>query len=162
MVKKRKRTVLSIKDKVDILKLTVTTSIAIVVANDCSDSSWPGLSLYHSNGKMIVSIALFLLHSKSFADKWRPNGFEHMMASNNALEWVHVCLSTRHSSCHGYEHCDCVEWPRPSIIHLTEHFAYPNEFLAAAGYRGSDNWGYTVLQKQVLNTHPQFQESNKL
>ena len=34
MVKKRKKIVLSIKDKVDILKLTETTSIAIVAADD--------------------------------------------------------------------------------------------------------------------------------
>ena len=43
-------------------------------------------SPYHSNSKTIVFISLFLLHSKSFADKRRPNRFEDMMASNNTLE----------------------------------------------------------------------------
>ena len=110
--------------------------------DDRSDSSWPWLSSYHSNGKTIVSVALFLLHSKSFTDKRRPNGFEHMMASNNTLKWVH--LSARHCSHHGYERRDCVNWPRPSIIYLTEHFTYPNEFLVAVGHRGLDNRGSTV------------------
>ena len=31
-----------------------------------------------------------------------------------------------------------------SIIHLTEHFTYPNEFLVDVGHGGSDNRGSTV------------------
>ena len=33
----------------------------------------------------------------------------------------------------------------PSIIHLSEHFTYPNEFLVLVGHRGSDKRGSTVL-----------------
>ena len=56
------------------------------------DNSWLWLLPYHSNGKTIVSVALFLLHSKSFVNKWRPNGFEHMMALkalSNEYIWAH-------------------------------------------------------------------------
>ena len=33
----------------------------------------------------------------------------------------------------------------PSIIHLSEHFTYLNEFLDAVGHKGSDNRESTVL-----------------
>ena len=33
---------------------------------------------------------------------------------------------------------------RPSIIHLSKLFTYPNKFLVAAGHRGSDKRGSTV------------------
>ena len=162
MVKKRKRTVLSIKDKVDILKLTETTQIATAAVDDRNDRSWPWLSPYHTDDKTIVSVALFLPHNKTFANKWKPNGFEHMMGSNNAFEWV--CLSARHCSHHGYERRDCVNWPCLSIIHLTEHFTYPNEFLAFAGHRDSDNQGSTVVtiteQDKIIITITR-QEQNK-
>ena len=62
------------------------------------------------------------------------------------LEWIR--LSVRHCSRHGYEHRNCINWPRLSIIHLTEHFTYPNEFLVAVGHRGLDNRGSTVFETQ--------------
>ena len=39
----------------------------------------------------------------------------------------------------------CGNWPCLSIIYLTKHFNYPNEFVVAVGHRGLNNWGSTVL-----------------
>ena len=95
---------------------------------------------------MITLADLFRRNKSAIAPEL--NGYEHMMASDNTLEWVR--LSAWHCSHHGYECRDCVNWPHPSIIHLTKHFTYPNEFLAAVGCRGLDNRGSTVLRKMTL------------
>ena len=111
-----------------------------LAADDRTDSSWPWLSPYHEQQKNIRVCCPFPASQQEFLwqteTKWIYT-----------LEWVR--LSARHCSLHGYERRDCVNWPRPSIIHLTEHFAYPNEFLVAVGHRGSDNRGSTVPTAKV-------------
>ena len=37
-----------------------------------------------------------------------------------------------------------LNWPHPSIFHLSELYTYPNEFVVAVGNRGSDKRGSTV------------------
>ena len=41
--------------------------------------------------------------------------------------------------------CAHFNWPRPSVIQLSEYFTYPNELLAVVGHRGLDKRGSTVL-----------------
>ena len=63
--------------------------------------------------------------------------------STSEMPWV-VSRTVFHSWMLPFVSGDCLNWLRLSIIQLSELFTYLNEFLVAAGHRGSDKRGFTV------------------
>ena len=129
--KKRKRLVLSIKDKAKIVFWQFPRNMPYDF----------GVFLY-CYSKAIVKIPYFLLKMEFFANNWSPNLLKNMMPSNNTC----YLYNAWRNGCRNYTICNMLHM-RSCWCHA--HYNYRDFFYLSGQFlflqRGPDNRGSTVL-----------------